>query len=224
MNYSIVGQLIQKDWHLYRGPLSFYVLGGLASLWIFTFGGWVAINIGAIVLISIIAVIGIHMIFANILHERKDQTLPFIMSLPVSFMEYTTAKVLSIGIVAGGAWGLLFVSILGLTALFEAVPNGVIPYVVMVMLYMLQIYAVLMAVALVTESEPVTVVTMVLLNTSISIFMIGTGTNAAIGPHIEGPTAIWNSTSLGIVAIELAVIALAVFLTFFFQQRKRSYL
>jgi hypothetical protein len=224
VNYKIVFQLVNKDWQLYRGPLTAYVLAGMASLWIFTIGGTVAVNVGGIVLISLLAVIGIHMIIANILHERKEQTLAFVMTLPVSFREYTLAKVLSIGIVAGGAWALLYATVLGLTLLFEPVPNGVIPYFTMVMLYMLVIYAVLMAVALVTESEAATVVTMVILNTCISIFMIATGSNPAIGPHIEGPVAVWNATSLGIVAIELLVIVLAIAGTFYFQGKKRSYL
>ena len=224
MNHRVIAQLIIKDWQLYRGPLTGYVLASVASLWIFTIGGSLAVNVGAIVLISLIAVIGIHMIFANILHERKEQTLAFVMSLPVSFMEYTTAKVLSIGIVAGGAWSVVFTTVLGLTLLFEGIPNGVIPFFVMVMLYMLMIYAVLMTVALVTESEAATVVTMVILNTCISIFMVYTGSNAAIGPFIEGPVAVWNSTSLSIVAIEVSVIALAVAVTFHLQGKKRSYL
>ena len=224
MNYAIIAQLINKDWQLYRWPLVAYVLLGFASLWIFTLGNMVAVNIGAVVLISILAVIGIHMVFENILQERKEQTLAFVMSLPVSFREYTTAKVLSIGIVAGGAWGALFFTILGLIALLEPVPDGVIPYFVMVMLYMLLIYIVLMAVALVTESEAATVVIMVILNCCISIFMIGMATNEQIGPHIEGPVAVWNATSIGIVSAELALIALSIYLTFYFQGKKRSYL
>ena len=94
----------------------------------------------------------------------------------------------------------------------------------MVMLYMLVIYAVLMAVALVSEHEATIIVVMTLLNVTISIFMIGLGHLETVGPFIRGDVAVWNNSALAIVATEIAVIGLAIWLTFFFQARKRSFL
>jgi len=224
MNNSIVMQLINKDWQLNKGPLTLYVILGFASLWIFTIPGDFAFTMGLIVLITIIAIIGIHMVITTVVHERKDQTLAFVMSLPVSYKEYTLAKVLSISIVAGGAWLLIFSAIIGCTTMLESIPDGLIPYSVMVMLHMLVIYAVLMAVAIITEHETTTIVVMALLNVTISIFMVGVAKLDAVGPFIRGAVAVWNDTSISIVLLQLFVIVLSVFLTFFFQSKKRSYL
>lgn len=224
MNYSIVKQLINKDWQLHKGPLSLYVLMGFASLWIFTISGQFAFTVGLIVLVTILAIIGIHMVMQTVITERKDQTLAFVMSLPVSYKDYTMAKVLSISIVAGGAWLLIFSTVLGFTLLIDDIGNGLIPYSVMIMLHMLVIYAVLMATAIVSENEIVTIVVMTLLNVTISVFIIGLASMESVGPFISGQVAVWNDTSIGIVLLQLFTIALSVYLTFYLQAKKRSYL
>lgn len=224
MNASIVKQLINKDWQLNKSLLSLYVLIGFASLWLFTIPGDFFFTLGIIALISILSVIGIHMVVTTVLYERKDQTLTFVMSLPVSFQEYTLAKVLSIGVVSGGAWLVLFSTVVGFTLSIDSIGNGLLPYAIITMLYILVNYAVLMAVAIVSENEPVTIVIMSLQNISISVFMMGIAKLDGIGQYIAGQVAVWNDTSIGIVLIELFVIVLAVYLTFFFQSKKRNYL
>lgn len=224
MNASIVKQLINKDWQLSKNLLSLYVLMGFASLWIFTIPGDFFFTLGIIAVITVLAVIGIHMVISTVLYERKDQTLAFVMSLPVSFQEYTLAKVLSISIISGGAWLVLFGTIVGFTLTIDSIGNGLLPYAVMTLLYMLVNYAVLMAVAIVSENEPVTIVVMSLQNVSISVFMMGIAKLEGVGQYIAGEVAVWNDTSIGIVLIELFVIVLAIYLTFFFQSKKRSYL
>ena len=39
-------------------------------------------------------IVGAHMVFGTVVNERGRQTLPFIMSLPVSYGQYTAAKLI----------------------------------------------------------------------------------------------------------------------------------
>ncbi|MBT8448710.1 MAG: ABC-2 transporter permease [Gammaproteobacteria bacterium] len=224
MNYAIIKQLVNKDWQLNKGPLTLYVVMGFASLWVFTIPTEFAFTLGIILLVSILAIIGIHMVVTTVLHERKDQTLTFVMSLPVSFKEYTLAKILSISIVSGGAWLLIFSTVLGFSIMLDSIGNGLIPYMVMTLVHMLVIYAVLMATAIVSENEIATIIVMTLLNVSISIFMMGIANLEDVGPFISGQVAVWNDTSIGIVLLQLFTIVLSVYMTFYFQSKKRSYL
>jgi len=224
MNNSIIGQLIVKDWQLNRGSLFAYMLIAAVSLWLLVLENDLAFTIGSILLITVVAIIGIHMVFISIVKERSQHTLPFIMSLPVSYRDYTIAKILSNVIVAGGAWLALLLALLGLISSVDALPNGLIPYTVLIMLHMLTIYSILIAVALVSESETITVVVMGFLNVTISIFMMGTAKLEPIYAYMEGPIAVWNATSLTILSVELGISILAIALTFYFQSKKRSYL
>jgi ABC-type transport system involved in multi-copper enzyme maturation permease subunit len=224
MNMTIVNQLIQKDWEMNKGPLMGYMILGAIALWLFIIESYAAFMTGLIMLISVVIIIAIHMVISTVVNERKNQTLTFIMSLPVSFKEYTLAKVLSNWIVVGTAWLILYLSFMGVILLLDNVPDGFVPYGTMTMLYLLCIYAVLIATAMIAENEIVTVVVMTIANISISIFMMAVASNDSIGPFIEGSEPVWNGPTLAIMGAQFSVIILSVVLTFYFQSKKRNYL
>jgi len=83
MNYAMVKRLIVKDWYLQRWPIVASLVGIVATLGIISTGG----------LIMVIISIGAQMAVATIVTERKEQTLAFVMSLPISYREYTACKI-----------------------------------------------------------------------------------------------------------------------------------
>ena len=95
MNYSMVMRLIGKDWYFQRTAILLSLAGGALSLGIVAFGGQAGFTIGLVLLVTIMAMIGAMMVMGNVIGERENQTLPFVMSLPISYLEYTASKILS---------------------------------------------------------------------------------------------------------------------------------
>ena len=224
MNMTIVNQLIKKDWEMNQGPLMGYMVLGALALWLFITEHEMAFMAGLILLIAVVVVIAIHMVIATIVNERKEQTLTFIMSLPVSYKEYTVAKILANWIVVGLAWSILYIVMASLILLFDNMPNGLLPYTSMAMLYLLCIFAVLLATAMISENEVVTIVVMTVANITISIFMTFVARMEEIGPFINGPEAVWNSAALSIIAAQIAVLIGSLVLTIYLQSKKRNFL
>src|SRR6201988_1160042 len=94
-NYAMVRRLILKDWYLNRWMILGSVPAGLASLAIVLTGKDVAFLISIILLCTVIIGVGSQLAVATTVNERKEQTLAFVMSLPVSWREYTAAKILA---------------------------------------------------------------------------------------------------------------------------------
>src|SRR3546814_20242392 len=84
--------------------------------------------------------------------ERKEQTLAFVMSLPVSPLDFTVSKL------AGNVltFAVPFFVLLGGTlavVLFTPLPDGLFVYALRLFAYLLFAYAVSLAVAMSVESE-----------------------------------------------------------------------
>ena len=95
MNYRMLKPLIQKDWYLQRFVILGYSLAGLVALVLVNLPDQTWANIGNLLLISVLIAFGFHLAVGNIITERSQHTLPFIMSLPVSVREYTLGKILA---------------------------------------------------------------------------------------------------------------------------------
>ena len=94
MNRSLVLRLIVKDWYLSRATLALIAAVGGLSVGVPQWRGGM-IGFSAILAALITTVfLSILLPMNTIVNERKRQNLPFVMSLPISPMEYTTAKIL----------------------------------------------------------------------------------------------------------------------------------
>ena len=116
MNTPMIKHLILKDWHFNRVTISVCIVVGAIALLIIGTGGKSAFYVGSVLFITVLIGLGITLTIMTVIHERTEQTLPFVMSLPISVMEYTTAKIL---------WMLstefvVLLVILGLTFYFQA--------------------------------------------------------------------------------------------------------
>src|SRR5271163_1620437 len=95
MNWTMVRRLILKDWYLQRWMMFASLLTGAVTLGAVAAAGSseISIILGVVVLATILIGMGA-VIMSTIVTERKQQTLPFVMSLPISYLEYTTSKTL----------------------------------------------------------------------------------------------------------------------------------
>ena len=94
MNIAMVSRLIRKDWYLNRGGILASLFGGVVTLGVVAAmpRSQMALLLGIIVLATILIGMGA-MVMMSAAMERRQQTLPFVMSLPISYREYTTAKI-----------------------------------------------------------------------------------------------------------------------------------
>lgn len=224
MTNSIIGQLILKDWRLNRRMISVSVAVGLSALVIVEVGGQIARVFGSVWFFVCLCILASMLPAAAILNERKKQTLAFIMSLPVSAVQYAIAKVLSTLAMFLVPWLTLLISALFLIEARRVVPHGAIPMLIILALLPLIAFCVISAAALVGESEGWMMAASLLCNSSywfVYFLLVRI-------PHLttdwRGPVAVWNPTALMVVSGELGTIIFIAAVTFFFQSRKRDFI
>jgi ABC-type transport system involved in multi-copper enzyme maturation permease subunit len=149
----MVQRLILKDWYFNRRGIAGYLIAGALALAMVGFGNEIAFNAGSILLITVLITVGIHLTMATVINERSEHTLPFVMSLPISAMEYTTAKILANLLIFLIPWTTMLIAAVAVIASRATVPDGLIPFVVIILTEILVSSCLLMAVALVTESQ-----------------------------------------------------------------------
>jgi len=221
---AITWQLVKKDWHFNKLPLLGYGLLGMIALFLIYMASGATFLVGSILLITVVVTVGIHLVFITVIYERSKQTLPMIMSLPISFMQYTRAKMLANLGVFTIAWLALVAGAVALILTRESLPDGLLPFSMIVLTELFVANVLILAVALITESEAWTIVVMAVCNVCISIFMFFIKSLPTIGDHIAGPTAVWNGTAVTAIVLEVLIIFLLIAITFFAQSRKHDYL
>src|SRR5260221_7392831 len=92
MSSTIVKRLVYKDWYLQRWPVAGYLAASAVALLLLGTGGSGSFYAGMILLITILIAGGVQLSLSTIINERTLQTLPLIMTLPVSNHQYTAAK------------------------------------------------------------------------------------------------------------------------------------
>ncbi len=219
----ITWQLVKKDWHFNKLPMLGYALLGVIALALIYLANGTSFLIGSILLITVVVTVGIHLIFVTVIYERSKQTLPMIMSLPITFMQYTRAKMIAnIGVFALAWLALLIGAITVITSNAE-LPNGLLPFSTIILGELFVANVLILAVAMVTESETWTIVVMAVCNVCISIFMFFVKSFPAIGDYVSGPDAMWNGTALTAIALEVTAVIVIIALTFYAQARKSDY-
>src|SRR6266849_3831830 len=152
MNYAMVKRLILKDWYLQRWAILASLAGVVATLGIIATGGKVAFLLGLILLIMVIISIGAHMAISTIVTERKEQTLPFVTSLPISYLEYTASKIWGNLLIFLIPWLTMVLGSFGLLLLSPS-SRGLLPYAAIMSTEILLSTCLILAVALITESQ-----------------------------------------------------------------------
>ena len=224
MNATIVRRLAVKDWHFNRWPMLGYLVAGAAALAVLGMGSDLSFYVGSILLISAVIAVGVHLIMLTVVYERKEKTLPFVMSLPVSPTEYTTAKILANVSAFLVPWLVLVTATIVMAQNSSRLPAGLIPFAVLVLGELFVAYCVMLAVALMTESEGWTIFAVVIMNLSLNLFLYSVSKVPSIEGPMTGPVAVWSREALLILGAEaLAVVALLA-LTFWVQSRKKDFL
>lgn len=223
MNYAMVKQLILKDWYLQRWPILASLAGVVASLGIIASGGKVAFLLGLILLIMVVISIGAHMAVSTIVTERKEQTLPFVMSLPISYREYTASKIWGNLLIFLVPWLTMLLGSFGLLLLSPG-SLGLLPYAAIMSTEMLMSTCLILAVALITESQGWTVAAIMVGNVAVNGIGYLVAHIAGIAKGMWGSTVQWSGAASAVLLAEFATVALLLGVTFFVQAKKKDFL
>jgi len=221
MNRSLVGRLILKDLYLGRWLIGGTLLAGLISLGMMPLSR-VGYYVGSVSVLCVLIVLNLLVIFQLVVSERKDKTLLFVLSLPISTSQYVTAKVASSGLAFFVPWLLLT---LGCAWVIDAssLPNGMIPLAVAVFTYVLAYFCVFLAVALVTDSSGWTTTVVIIGNISVNFLIPYLMGRPAVIATRDGPVAVWTSDVLAVIAVEVLCGLLALGLALFLSTRNKNF-
>lgn len=224
MNAGMVKRLVQKDWYFYRWPIVCYIGAGLACIAALGNGGEGAFYAGCVGLLTVLISVGIHLTMGTVMEERRNHTLAFIMSLPISPNEYTLAKILSNMTIFGLAWGTLFVGTIAVIAGRGSVPDGLIPFAAVILGQIFFGYCLTLCVAIVSESLGWTIGAMITANLLLQAVMYAVSHVPAVAQAMKTDAIVWQQPVSGLLAAEIGLVLLMLGLTFFLQARKTDFL
>ena len=222
-NLDMIKLLVIKDWQIYQKQLAGYVAGMLLALSLVGMGKPWSFAVGSLLLLVLLTVIGQFAIQTSVVTERKEQTVPFIMSLPVAPMDFYWGKLLAnlaiylvpFTLVAGGSAALV---------LTTPLPDGLLVYFLLICCFLLMCFCVTLCIAIAVESEAWIMFTMMALMTLIGPYIYGIGRVAAIGTNLNTNNIVWSAPAVGLLAGELLVIAIVLGVTSWIHARKTSFL
>src|ERR1700733_3572694 len=224
MRGSVVGRLILKDWWLNTPIIILSIVGGGIALTILQLGGTTPFVLGSVFFFISLIFCASLMPGANIVNERKKQTLPFLMSLPISSVQYGTAKLGSTVAMFLVPWLTLVGAALSFITVRHALPNGAIPMALILALLPFIGFCISTGAALVAESEGWNMVATAVVNSSYWLVWYILSTRfPTLTRDWTSRAAIWSPTVLNILAGESAVIVFILGLTLYVQSRKRDF-
>ena len=224
MKSNVMLQLIVKDLRLQRRMIILLTLAGLAALAMPLIGGQ-AIIIGTVFFFVAMIFCACLLPMQNIVNERKKQTLPFMMSLPISAAQYGAAKLAS----TAGMFLISWLALLG-TALYmilerHTLPHGAIPMGMILMGFPLIGFCLVTGTALLGESEGWASAALAITNSSYwLVWYLLVSHVPSLTQTWGGPVAVWNPAVFKILSAEFAIVALILGLTLYLQSRKRNFI
>ena len=220
MNLQAIRILILKDLFLSRRPLFAYFVAGLASSAVACLPEPTLAFVGFILVITVAIAAGIHLIGTLLLAETTDQTRLFVMSLPISLLDYSIGKISVVLTTYLIPWTAMFACLTMATFVLDK--QGVVVILPAIFLYLLSAFMLQLVTAVVSESVGFTICVMVGCNVGLNVFMMKLFANSEITAATKSDVLIWPNIVVQIVAVELVIIAVSLGLAFVFQTRQRD--
>lgn len=222
LNINMIRKLILKEWFVSRGYIALYTFGCIFALSFISLGQW-QFFMGTTLLICLLVGMSNHQVSISIINERKEQTLPFIMSLPITPTDYAVAKLIANTTLFLIPWFIILFTSIAIFY-FTSIPDGLIPFCTILCTYILLSYFITWAVGMSFESEGLIIFVMVFLNCWIGPIFYILGNTPSMSQYYFQPDVVWNSTSIGILLAEILLIVLVLSTAFFLQSRKKTFL
>ena len=219
----VTRKLIAKELYVNRWFIAGGTVSGVLSILIASLGKS-GFNIGALTWLTTIIATGVMLALYGIMNERKEQTLPFVLSLPLSIADYVRAKMLGLSACFLIMWSLSSAAALVLIFVKDSIPDGIAAYTLLLCIFMLANFMVVLCGAMHARTEAVNSAVIIVTNMGVSIFMFTVGPLPGIAQHMWVAAPVWNSTFWTVLGCELAVLVIAFALPFYLAARRRDFL
>ena len=224
MRGSVVGRLILKDWRLHRLQIFLTVAVGAIALAVSQLASETTVLLGSVWFFVSLIVSASMLPSSAIVNERKKQNLAFLMSLPVSAIQYTTAKVGSTLAMFLAPWLALLIAAFLLIETRGVIPRGAIPMLLVLAMLPFIVFCLILGTALVSELEGWVMAASLVCNSSYWFIWYLLSRVPSLTANWKGRVAVWNSTVLTVLFSEIGLIVLFIGLTLFLQSKKRDFI
>jgi ABC-2 type transport system permease protein len=167
--------------------------------------------------VTSLVVLGAFLAIHGVITERQTRSLLFALSLPISPMQYTVAKVAS-GLLA---FLIPWLACTGLIVAFDTAAEAPVSVVLTLLGLLLTNFCVLSAIGISTGSEVWSVVGIIAPNTSVPVFM------TSVMPRIEESTRSagipWTTTVALTLGVEALLALLSLAFALYRQSRRTDY-
>jgi hypothetical protein len=222
MNLNSVKILFLKDLFLSRKYLFAYLVAGVVCSFVACTPSKTLSFLGFILTITVAIASGIHLIGTLMLSESTDQTRLFVMSLPVSLLEYSIGKIAVVLATYLIPWSAMLILMTGLTFIIPDLTRGAIIVVPAIFLFLLAGFCLQLTTAVAFESVGATICVMVGCNVLLNVFMMQLFAIPEVAEIVKGDAIVWPSSVVWIVLIELMIVVLSIAFSLALQTRKRD--
>jgi hypothetical protein len=219
----VIRKLVAKELYLNRWMMAGTAVAAALAAFACAFGA-TAFNVGALAWMTAIIACGVMLAIYGVAQERKEQSLQFVLSLPVSIRGYVVAKTAGLLLSYMVPWLVATAAAIALVLVSPGVPDGLLPYVVALCGFLLANFSVVLCAALHVRSEAAMIAVIIVTNMAVSLFMFVVGALPGIRDHLSGPVPVWNDTIRNVLLIEFLVFAIAVALPLATAARRRDFL
>jgi ABC-type transport system involved in multi-copper enzyme maturation permease subunit len=208
LNIPVIRLLVAKDWQLFQKQLAFLVLAGIVALCFLGLARPWAFYVGSLMLLIVLVSAACFSISTSLMNERKEQTLAFVMSLPVSPKDFTVSKLVGNLL----TFGVPFLILLGGTlavVLLTPLPDGLVVYSLLIFAYILFAYAVSLAAVMSVTTEGWATFAMIGTMVMINPYMMAMAQVPEISNRVSVDAIVWTTPALAILST-LFVLSVAV--------------
>ena len=205
MNIPMIKALVKKDWLLYRRYIVAYSILGIAATFLMIAPSVVAYYIGQVLLVTVLIGASAHISISSVVTEKKEEQLSFIMGLPLNVTDYVISKTLGVLAIYSVCWGVI-VATLVFAIDISGLSDGLLPMAIVCSLEILVATALLLSIGILSGSEPITIVSMVVLNLFFNVFLFSMARIPGIGNNLWGDVAVFSPTVFTIIAVEIVLI------------------
>lgn len=220
LNMPLIRLLVVKDWQLFQKQLAALVLAGIVALALLGLAKPWSFYLGSLLLIVVLVAAACFAIGTSLLTERKEQTLAFVMSLPVSPLDMTVSKLAGNLITFGVPFLVLLLGTL-LVILGTPLPDGLLTMAILLFGHVLLAYCLSLTVAMQVESEGWNLFVMITSMVLINPFIMLLGQIDSIREPARGNDIVWSTPALAILAAQI-LLSLAALGYILWRHRRRA--
>jgi hypothetical protein len=220
MNLQAIRILFLKDLFLSRRHLFAYFVAGLLASALACTSNTTLAYVGFVLVLTVAIAAGIHLIGTLLLAETTEQTKLFVMSFPISLLDYSIGKISVVLTTYLIPWTAMFSCLV--VATFVMGKQGNVIVLPAIFFFLLCGFMIQMLTAVVSDSIGWTICVMVGCNVGLNIFLMKLFGNPEIAEVVKSDVLSWPAIVLQIIAVELLLIVVSLVIAFWFQTRKRD--